>query len=339
MEIISEGQGELLGWRDPEEHRKWVLENKSSEMFDKSMSMSDAVSKFLNSGDYIASGGFGQVRVSMAAMQEIVRQGVDDLIVGGKTATHDLDFLIAAGCVDKVEVAYSFGHELRGLSPASRRAVEGGEVEVATEWSNAGLQWRFKAAASGVPFIPGYIMAGTDTFKYSSAKIVEDPFTERPICLIPACYPDVAFIHVHKCDKYGNAQISDSLVEDFELSRAAKRLIITTEEIVSNEEIRDEPWKTDIPYFYTDAVVEVPYGCHPCNMPNRYYSDEEHMAEYLSLTKTAEGADEYIEKYVLGVEDFEEYLDLVGGVKKLKYLERLEEGRDEYVYPWANSGG
>lgn len=155
----------------------------------------------------------------MAAVYEIIRQRKKHLVVSGKTAVHDLDVLIASGCVSKVEVAYCFGHELRGLSPASRRAVETRQVTVAAEWSNASLQWRFKAAASCLPWIPTYVMLGSDTFKHSAAIAVKDPFTSRPICLIPACYPDVAIIHVHRCDRYGNCVIDGSLVEDFELSR------------------------------------------------------------------------------------------------------------------------
>jgi hypothetical protein len=81
-------------------------------------------------------------------------------------------------------------------------------------------------------------MMGTDTFKNSSSKIVEDPYTGKPICLIPACYPDFAFIHVHRCDKYGNSQIDGTIIEDKELAMAAKRLIVTTEKIISEEEIR-----------------------------------------------------------------------------------------------------
>ena len=220
MEVLEEGKGELLAWWDPEEHREWVRKNKSSSMEDKVTDLREAVSKFVQDGGFIALGGFGHVRVPMAAIYDIIRQKKGNLVVSGKTAVHDLDCLIAGGCVSKVEAAYSFGHELRGLSPASRRAVETGQVKVVAEWSNASLQWRFKAAASGLPWIPAYVMLGTDTFRYSAAKIVEDPFTSRPICLIPACFPDVAIIHVHRCDRYGNSQIDGILVEDFELARA-----------------------------------------------------------------------------------------------------------------------
>ncbi|MEM2383714.1 MAG: CoA-transferase [Candidatus Bathyarchaeia archaeon] len=337
MDIIDEGCGELLGWCDPEDHREWVRKNKNTAMEEKVMSLREAITKFVNDGSYMALGGFGHVRVSMAAVYEIIRQKKRNLAVAGKTAVHDLDCLIAAGCVSKVEAAYSFGHELRGLSPASRRAVEEGRVKVVAEWSNAALQWRFKAAASGLPWVPAYIMMGTDTFKRSAAKIVKDPFTGRPICLIPASFPDVAIIHVYRCDVYGNCQIDGALVEDFELARAAKRLIITAEEIIPNEKIREEPWRTVIPYFLVDAVVEVPFGCHPCNMPGLYYFDEEHISEYLQLTRTEEGTKHYFEKYVYGVNDHFEYLELVGGVKKMNYLRMLEQGKARFAYPWAKS--
>ena len=198
MQILEEGKGELLGWHDPDENRRWILENKSRELKDKTMSIQEAVSKLIHDGDYIVSGGFGHVRVSMAIIYEIVRQRRRNLSMAGKTSVHDLDTLIAAGCVNTVEPAYSFGHELRGLSPASRRAVEGGQCKIAAEISNAGYQWHFLAAMMGVPFVPSRNLLGTDTLKYSNAKVVKDPWSGKPICLIPASYPDVAIIHVYR---------------------------------------------------------------------------------------------------------------------------------------------
>ncbi|MEZ0290498.1 MAG: CoA-transferase [Sulfolobales archaeon] len=336
VEVIAEGEAPLLCWMDPDDAREWFRENKSREMRDKLMEPSEAVNRFIRNGSYIAFGGFGHVRVPMVLIYEMIRQGVRDLTIGAKTAVHDIDILIAAGSVSRVEVAYAFGHELRGLSPAGRRAVESGKVKIVSEWSNAAFQWRFKAAAMGLPFIPTRIMMGTDTFRKSSAKVIRDPYSGKPVLLIPACYPDVAVIHVHRADRYGNAQILGHVIEDFELARAAKRLIITAEEIVSTEKIREEPHRTTIPYFLVDAVIEQPFGSHPCNMPYLYASDEEHMAEYLNLTRTEEGVREYLNKYVYGVRDFWEYLERVGGLKKLKYLMDLERGRAKPVYPWVS---
>jgi acyl CoA:acetate/3-ketoacid CoA transferase alpha subunit len=335
MEIIEQGRGELVGWHDPDESREWIRQNKSRNLKDKRMSIAEAVQRYVADGASLAMGGFGHIRVSMAAVYEMIRQGKKHLVLLGKTGVHDADLLIGAGCVDRLEVAYDFGHELRGLSPASRRAVETGQCKVVAEISNAGHQWRFLAAMMGVPFIPTRNMLGTDTLKYSSAKVVTDPFSGKPICLVPACYPDVVFVHVSRCDIYGNAQIDGTLIEDFELARAARRLILTTEAIIPESEIRRQPWRTAIPFFIVDAVVEVPYGSHPCQMPLLYFFDEEHIGEWLHMSKTPQGTQEYFDKYVHGVKDFDEYLELVGGLRKLQYLRQVEELRAPMVAPWA----
>jgi acyl CoA:acetate/3-ketoacid CoA transferase alpha subunit len=334
MEIISEGLGETLGWHHPDDAREWAMKNKSREMKSKLMTAKEAVATFVKDGDYVASGGFGHVRISMAIIYEIVRQNRRNMAMAGKTAVHDLDVMIGSGCVNKVEAAYSFGHELRGLSPAGKRMVQSGECKVVAEISNAGYQWRFLAGMMGVSFIPSRTMLGTDTLKYSCFKVAKDPYTDEPIVLIPAAYPDVAFIHVHRCDEFGNCQIDANTVEDYELARCARRLIITTEEIVSNDVIRREPWRTTIPFFVVDAVVETPFGSHPCQMPGCYYYDEEHIAEWLGLAKTTDGVQAYLNKYVYGTNDFEEYLELCGGIKQMGFLKRREAMREPMVTPW-----
>jgi len=335
VEVFGEGMGELVGWHDPDENREWIRQNKSRNLNDKRMTIAEAVRRYVHEDAVLAMGGFGHVRVSMAAVYEMIRQRKKHLVLLGKTGVHDADLLIGAGCVDRVEVAYDFGHELRGLSPASRRAVETGQCQVVAEISNAAHQWRFLAAMMGVPFIPTRNMLGTDTLKHSSAKVVRDPFSGKPICLVPACYPDVVFVHVSRCDIYGNAQIDGTLIEDFELARAARRLILTTEAIVPESEIRRQPWRTVIPFFFVDAVVEVPYGSHPCQMPLLYFFDEEHISEWLHMSRSPEGTQEYLDKYVHGVKDFNEYLELMGGLRKLQYLRQVEELRAPMVAPWA----
>lgn len=334
MDVLQEGRGALVGWLDPDEHRAWVAQHKSRALTDKRTAVSDAIDAYVEDGALIAFGGFGHIRVSMASLYEIIRQRKRDLTLCGKTAVHDSDLLIAAGCVSRIEVAYAFGHELRGLSPASRRAAEGGRCEVVAEISNAGYQWRFLAAAMGLPFVPARVMLGTDTLDRSSAKVVEDPFTGKPICLLPACYPDVVLMHVHRCDKYGNAQIDGILVEDFELARAARRLLITTEEVVPDDVIRESPQDTVIPYYLVDTVSEVRHGAHPTLMPGRYYFDEQHIGEWLKLSKTDDGAVEYFDRYVYGLEDFSTYLDLVGGEERLEHLRQVEHLEAPLEAPW-----
>ena len=336
-EIQKRGSGELIGWRDPDENREWIKNNKSRSLVDKITDVKEAVSKYILDNSFISMGGFGHVRVSMAIIYEIIRQKKRNLIMAGKTAVHDLDLLVGSRCVNKVEVAYSFGHELRGLSPASRRAVETGKCKIAGEISNAGYQWRFLAAMMGIPFIPTRVMLGTDTFNKSSSIITKDPFSNKSICLLPACYPDIAIIHVPRCDKYGNSQIDGITIEDFELSRAARRVIITTEKIIETSKIRKEPYKTIIPYYLVDAVVETPYGSHPCQMPYQYFFDEEHISEWLNKSKTDEGTKEYLQKYVYNVKDFNEYLELIGGKNKLEKLKRIEKYEENMTAPWLKT--
>jgi acyl CoA:acetate/3-ketoacid CoA transferase alpha subunit len=335
MKVLETGEGELHGWMHPDDARQWMAEEKIRAQVDKRMPLAEAVKKFTRDGDYFAMGGFGHIRLSMAGIYEMIRQRRRNLIMAAKTGVHDVDILIASGVVDKVDCAYSFGHELRGLSPAGRRAVQTGRVSVVAEISNAGFQWRFKAAAMGLPWLPARIMLGTDTFRHSPAKTVEDPYTGQPITLLPACYPDFAFIHVHRCDMYGNCQIDGITIEDIDLARAAKRLIVTTEKIVDNSKIISHPDRTAIPHFVVNAVVESPYGSHPGNMPGMYYSDEEHIAEWLTLSRSDEGVEKYLNKYVYGVDSQDEYIELVGGKRKMEYLHRLENLEVELDAPWA----
>jgi 3-oxoacid CoA-transferase subunit A/glutaconate CoA-transferase subunit A len=332
--VQQRGHGELIGWHDPDEARHWVREHKDRKLKDKTLNAQEAVSRFIADGDFIASGGFGHIRISMAIIHEIIRQNKLDLTLAGKTGVYDADMLIAARCVNRIEVAYAFGHELRGLAPASRRRVEGGECEVIAEISNAGYQWRLLAGMMGLPFMPTRTMLGTDTLKHSSAVVIEDPFSKKPITLVPAAYPDVAFIHVHRCDLYGNAQIDGALIMDYELARCARRLILTTEEIVETEYIRETPWHTVIPAFFVDAVVLVPFGSHPCEMPGLYDFDEEHIAEWLELSQTEQGVQEYLDRYIHAVPDFAAYLEVIGGQEKLEYLKRREALLEPKSAPW-----
>ena len=92
---------------------------------------------------------------------------------------------------------------------------------------------------------------------------MECPYTGEKLMLLPALNPDVAIIHVQRCDPYGNAQLDGLQFMDIDIPMAANRVIITTERIVSNDQIRRAPDQTKIPFFTVDAVVEAPFGCAP----------------------------------------------------------------------------
>ncbi len=292
-------------------------------MTDKRMTVQEAVSRFIHDGDYVASGGFGLVRIATAILHEIVRQGRKNLGFSGHTSTHDFQILCAGECFNRCDAAYVIGLELFGRSPKARRWMESGNVRV-TEWSNAALGWRYKAAAMGIPFLPVRSMLGTDELKYSAAKVIECPFTGQKLAAVPALWPDVGFIHVHRADIYGNAQIDGISIADYDVVRACKRLIVSTEEIVSTDAIRAEASKTLAPYWLVDAVCHVPYGSYPGNMPYEYYFDADHLNEWLEAEKDEATLKTFLDKYIYGAKTFEEYLELKGGAQRMAELRALE---------------
>ncbi len=321
--VSREGKGRLFTDPDPDAARQF-FKDKSRAMTGKVTIAREAVSRLIHDGDYLAIGGFGHVRIPTAVLHEIVRQGRKDLGFAGHTSTHDFQILAAGRCLSRVDAAYVVGLEARGLSRNARRMMESGEVEV-TEWSNAGLAWRLMAASMGLPFLPARNAMGTDTFAYSAARQITCPFTGKKLVAYPALYPDVCAVHVHEADVYGNARIKGITVSDVELAQASKRVIITTERIIPHERIRENPAQTSIPWFLVDAVVEVPFGSYPGNMPHEYYSDEEHLREWLAAEEDPERFGRFLKEYILDCRDFNEYLERCGGIERMRQLRSLED--------------
>jgi glutaconate CoA-transferase, subunit A len=328
MNPFLHGQGALFSDPSCEAARHFFV-NKARGCTDKLATVGDAVARLVRDGDYLAIGGFGCDRIPTAVVHEILRQNRQNLRFAGHTATHDFQLLCAGNglgrgrALAQVDVAYVIGLEARGLSPHARRVMESGEVEC-TEWTNYTLAVRFKAAAMGVPFLPARSMLGTDTFARSAAKVITCPFTGEKLAALPALYPDVAAIHVHEADRFGNCRIQGTTVADLDLARAAKRLIITCERLVPGDEIRRDPTRTAIPFFCVDAVCEVPYGSYPGNMPYEYFSDEEHLKAWMAAEVDVERYRAWLEKYVFGVREFAEYLDLCGGLRRMQELRQQE---------------
>ncbi len=322
MNIIDEGNGVLFADPDPDKVRAFFRE-KSSKMIDKVMPLSEAVDKFVKDGDYLGSGGFGAIRTSMAACHEIIKQGKKNLAFAGHTTTHDFQVLCAGKAFNRLDAAYVVGLEARGLSPNARRYLQSGEVQV-TEWTNYALAARLKAAAMGVSYVPCRSLMGTDTFRYSAAKLAECPFTGKKMVLLPALYPDVSVIHVHEADKYGNCRFKGITVADIELANASKRVIVTAERLIHNDEIRNDPSSTKIPFYLVDAVCEVPFGAYPGNMPYEYFSDEEHIGEWLTVEKDPEAFEAFLKRNIYDCPSFFHYIEQNGGFKKMQELRAKE---------------
>ncbi len=319
---LKSGQNELFVSPDGDEARAFFRE-KSRAPEPKLSSVGEAVRTLLDDGDYIAIGGFGANRIPTAIVHEIVRQGKKNLGFAGHTSTHDFQILVAGECFDRCDIAYIIGLEARGLSPAARRYMQSGRIRV-TEWTNAALAWRLKAAAMGLSFIPARTMLGTDTFVYSAAKEILCPFTGQKYAALPALFPDFAAIHVHEADVYGNCRVQGVTISDQDLARASKKVVITTERIVPADSIRARPKETFIPFWCVDAVIEVPYGSYPGNMPYEYFSDEEHLRRWLEVEKNPEEYERFIKEQIFDTESFNDYLNLNGGIENMSRLRAKE---------------
>lgn len=327
-ESQPEGRGPLFV--DPSaDALRAALSQKPRALADKVTDVHDAVARLVNDGDYLAIGGFGCDRLPVAIVHEILRQKKQRLAFAGHTATHDFQLLCSGNLTGrgqtlaKVDSAYIVGLEARGLSPHARRVMESGEVEVC-EWSNYALAVRLQAAAMGVPFLPTRTMLGTDTFDRSAAKTIDCPFTGQRLALLPALSPDVAAIHVHEADRFGNCRIRGTTVADIELARASKRVIVTCERLIPGDEFRRDPSLTAIPFLCVDAVCEVPFGSYPGNMPYEYFSDETHLRKWLEIEKDREGFLKFLDEHIFGVADFGEYLQRCGGLPRMQELRRQE---------------
>jgi acyl CoA:acetate/3-ketoacid CoA transferase alpha subunit len=306
---MEQGIYEMIQPLDLEAFRAHNRE-KTKALVDKQMTEADAVKRFIKEGDYVGTELYGTVRCPMSLVREVIRQGYKRLRFVGQ-GVYEMDMLAAANCIKALDWTY-IGLEVYGVSNSLRRAVESGYIEKVVEWSNAAIAWRFKAAAMGVPFLPTSSMLGTDTFKYSSAKEMTCPFTERPVALLPALILDTGLIHVSRADKFGNCQIDGISGFAAEMARACKRLIVSTEKLVDTSEIRSAPDRTIIPYYLVDAVVHAPFASHPGEMVACYERDEEHIKAYFEATKDATQVKAYLDKWVYGVKDHKGYLELVG---------------------------
>ncbi len=289
---------------------------------DKRMSLKEAIAAFVKDKSVLGFGGFAGGQCIQQAF-EIIRQGPKELVVVGDSPAEHLDYLIGAGLVRKAEFAY-LALGIAGLAQNFRRSVEKGipvKIEV-EEYSNFTMGLRFLAGAMNVPYMPTRSLLGSDLPTYNPKIIITvDPYEQTPIALVPASRPDVAIMHVNRCDKRGNAQMFGFTANNDNLARAAKHTIITTEEIVPTEKIRQYSNLTLIPEFFVDAVVELPFAIHPWNMPYAYAYDLPFHMQQIKTFSTRDGFLRWLDEWVFGCPDSEAYCRKVG-------WERLNALRD-----------
>ncbi|MFO7803176.1 MAG: CoA transferase [Desulfovermiculus sp.] len=302
----------------PEQARQ-VIAAKDKSKRDKRCDLKTAVDTFVHDNSTVAIGGFVDIRQPIATCHEMIRHGFRDLTLCFQSGGMAVDYLGGAMAlypedfhIKRMELAY-WAHESFGLSPIFRYLAENGLFEL-EDWSNYNMSARFKAGSMGLSFIPCQGPLGSDILNTCRAKVVDCPFTGKPVVLLPACYPDAALLHVQKADKYGNCIINGTKATCAEIAMASSHTIVTCEHIVSHEEMTREPKAIAIPFFAVDAVVQIPYGAYPTSCRRHYHFNREHIASFNALAHKLYKGDEtglrhYYENYILNLEEGADFMD------------------------------
>jgi glutaconate CoA-transferase, subunit A len=294
--------------------------------------LSEAVSKFVHDGDTVYAAGFTHL-IPFAAGHEIIRQGRHDLVLARATPDLIYDQMVAAGCARKVIFSY-MGNPGVGSLRIVRSAIEKGELEW-EEYSHFGMISRLQAGAAGLPFMP-MNQTGATHLEQANPQIrrVVDPYTGRELIAVPALNPDVAIVHVQRADANGNAHLWGIIGEQKESAFAARRLILTAEEIVDETVIRSDPNRTLIPGFIVSAVCHVPFASHPSYAQGYYDRDNDFYLQWDKISESAETTRSYLDQWVYGVKDRDEYwqkLDLEAQ-SRLQVRPRLSEAVNYGMY-------
>jgi glutaconate CoA-transferase subunit A len=289
----------------------------------KLISLAEAVKKLVQPGDVIYAAGFTHL-IPFAAGHEIIRQEITDLVLARATPDLIYDQMVAAGCARKVIFSY-MGNPGVGSLRVVRAAIEAGKLEW-EEYSHFGMISRLQAGATGLPFMPMNPSAAKDLELVNpNYQRVTDPYSGQEVIVVPALKPDVAIIHVQRADKEGNAHIWGIIGEQKEAAFAARKVLLTAEEIVSEEIIRSDPNRTLIPGFIVDAVCQVPYCSHPSYTQGYYDRDNAFYLEWDKISSDSARVKNWLDEWVFGISDREEYWEKLGAEthQRLKVESRM----------------
>ena len=309
------------------ELRRRTVERDRS-LHEKVMSLEEAAN-LVKDGDKVGIGGSTLSRTPMAMIWALIRAGRTGLSCSRSIMSSEGELLFGSGACDHVLTSWFSQGIVWGVSKVMRLYTESKRARF-EEWSHMAVGMRFRAGAMGVPFLPMRSMMGSDIItRLPDVREINCPFTGEKLVLVPALNPDVALIHVQRCDAYGNAQMDGLQFMDVDLAMAANRVILTTERIVSNDQIRREPDQTKIPFMTVDAVVEAPFGCAPHECYGAYEPFFKHLDMYAGLIRKdpAEGIADYLDRYVYSPKSWTEYLSLIG-VEEM--LDAARRGRSIY---------
>ena len=296
---------------------------------DKVMSL-EAAAELVPNGTAVGIGGSVISRTPMAMIWQLIRARRKDLIISRSMMSTDGDWILGSGLSSHIITSWCAQGIMWGLSKVARHHLESKRAFF-EEWSHLAIGMRFKAGSMALPCLPMRPLLGSDFEKlqHASTKKMDCPFTGETLILVPALNPNIAIIHVQRCDKFGNCQIDGFPFMDPELALAADRVIITTERIISNEQIRRAPDQTKIPFFCVDAVVEVPYGSAPHECYGLYEPMLKHVSEYVEQVNASpvEGMQRFIDEFIFAPKTWNDFLIKLG-VHEL--FEVSSNGRSTY---------
>jgi glutaconate CoA-transferase subunit A len=287
----------------------------------KLVTLREAIAREVQDGMSIALGCALESLIPFAASHEIIRQKRKSLTLIGPISDMQFDQMIGAGCVKKI-IASWVGNVAAGLGHNYRRAAEAGipnpiEIE---EHSNFTIGLGLQAAAVGLPFSATRSVRGSDFAVGPQFQPIVCPFTGEALLAVRAIQPDVAILHVQRADRDGNAHVWGNFGVMREAAFAAKRVILTCEEIVDHQVILGDPNRTIIPGFVVSSVVHAPFGSYPSPTQGYFRRDDDFYFEYHTQTRSRSGFEQWLAKYALGVEDHLSFLALLGKerIEKLK---------------------
>ena len=285
----------------------------------KMMTMKEAVSKYVKDDDAIYLAGFTHM-IPFAAGHEIIRQKRRNLTLCRATPDIIYDQMIAAGCCKKAMFSYA-GNPGVGSLRCFRRALEKGQpnkIEI-EEYTHFGLSGRLFAGATNMPFLPMRTNLGSDLPSQNpNMKTITDPYTGDDVSIVPPLKPDLAVVHVQRCDREGNSHIWGIIGEQKDAAFASKKVIISAEDIVDEAIIRSDPNRTLIPDFVVHAVVHEPWCAHPSYTQGYYDRDNEFYMQWDEITKEHDTTMKYLDEWVFGVEDRAAYMKKISSEKLLK---------------------
>lgn len=261
------------------------------------VTLPDAVSELVHDGDLVAMEGFTHL-IPFAAAHEVIRQGRRDLVLARMTPDLIYDQVVGAGCARKLIFSWG-GNPGVGSLHRFRDAVENGwpvPLDI-DEHSHAGMANRYVAGAAGLPFavLRGY--AGTDLVRQTATiKQISCPFTGEMLTAVPALCPDVAVVHAQQADHGGNVQLWGITGIQKEAVLAARRSLVTVEEIV--ERLEPRPGAVVLPSWTVDLITEVPGGAHPSYAHGYSTRDDAYYRDWDAISRDRDAFATWLDRHV-----------------------------------------